>query len=412
MQTNLAQFIRDTEQGKEADRILRTCVHCGFCNATCPTYQLLGDELDGPRGRIYLMKQVLEGEQPTRKTQIHLDRCLTCLNCETTCPSGVAYGKLVDIGRELVEEKVKRNVFERLQRRALRLLLPYPHRFTPLLRFGQFFRPVLPTVLKTKVPPWTAAPSWPQARHARNMLILEGCVQPAISPTINAATAHVLDRLGISLIRARGAGCCGAMSHHLTAHDEAKRFIRRNIDAWWPHVTRGAQAIVITASGCGSIVKEYGRILKDDHEYCDKAAKISELTQDVSEILRDEDFGHFKTARARRIAFHPPCTLQHGQKLQSVVEGILDKLGFELVPVADNHLCCGSAGTYSILQAGLSQPLLDNKLDNLQRNDPELIATANIGCLAHLQSKARVPVVHWVELLTNTDVDMEGVPAE
>jgi glycolate oxidase iron-sulfur subunit len=402
MQTNLAQFIRDTEQGKEADRILRTCVHCGFCNATCPTYQLLGDELDGPRGRIYLMKQVLEGEQPTRKTQIHLDRCLTCMNCETTCPSGVAYGKLVDIGRELVEERVKRNLFERLQRRTLRLLLPYPRRFTPLLRLGQFFRPMLPTALKTKVPPRTAAPTWPQARHARKMLLLEGCVQPAISPAINAAAARVLDRLGVSVIRARGAGCCGAMSHHLTAHDEAKRFIKRNIDAWWPHVKRGAQAIVMTASGCGSVVKEYGRILKDDPEYRDKATQVSELTQDVSEILRDEDMVQFKTTRPRRIAFHPPCTLQHGQKLQGVVERILSNLGFELAPVADNHLCCGSAGTYSILQADLSQQLLDNKLDNLQRNDPELIATANIGCLAHLQSKARVPVVHWVELLINT----------
>lgn len=402
MQTNLAQFIRDTEQGKEADRILRTCVHCGFCNATCPTYQLLGDELDGPRGRIYLMKQVLEGEQPTHKTQIHLDRCLTCMNCETTCPSGVAYGKLVDIGRELVEERVKRNLFERLQRRTLRLLLPYPRRFTPLLRLGQFFRPMLPTALKTKVPPRTAAPTWPQARHARKMLLLEGCVQPAISPAINAAAARVLDRLGVSVIRARGAGCCGAMSHHLTAHDEAKRFIKRNIDAWWPHVKRGAQAIVMTASGCGSVVKEYGRILKDDPEYRDKATQVSELTQDVSEILRDEDMDQFKTGRPRRIAFHPPCTLQHGQKLQGVVERILSNLGFELAPVADNHLCCGSAGTYSILQADLSQQLLDNKLDNLQRNDPELIATANVGCLAHLQSKARVPVVHWVELLINT----------
>ncbi|MBA2409263.1 MAG: glycolate oxidase subunit GlcF [Gammaproteobacteria bacterium] len=402
MQTNLAEFIKYTEQGKEADRILRTCVHCGFCNATCPTFQLLGDELDGPRGRIYLIKQVLEGDQPTRKTQLHLDRCLTCINCETTCPSGVEYGKLADIGRELVDERVERSLFERVQRRTLRLVIPYPRRFTPLLRFGQFFRPLLPGVLKTKVPPRIKAPAWPQAIHARKMLILEGCVQPAISPAINAATARVLDKLGISVVRAKGAGCCGAMSHHLTAHDEAKRFIKRNIDAWWPHVEQGAEAVIMTASGCGSVVKDYDRILKNDPEYREKAARVSELTRDLSEILRDEDTDRLKPANPCRIAFHPPCTLQHGQQIQGVVEKILKNSGFELVPVADNHLCCGSAGTYSILQPRLAQQLLKGKLENLQKGEPELIATANIGCLAHLQTKAKVPVVHWVELLAKT----------
>jgi glycolate oxidase iron-sulfur subunit len=402
MQTNLAEFIKDTEQGKEADRILRTCVHCGFCNATCPTYQLLGDELDGPRGRIYLIKQVLEGHEPTRKTQLHLDRCLTCVNCETTCPSGVEYGKLVDIGRERVEEHVKRPLLERLQRRGLRLVMPYPRRFTPLLRLGQLFRPLLPAALKTKVPPKVSASAWPQTEHARKMLILEGCVQPAISPAINAATARVLDMLGISVVRAQDAGCCGAMSHHLTAHDEAKRFMKRNIDAWWPHIEAGSEAIIITASGCGSVVKDYARILNDDPYYRDKAATVSALTRDLSEILRDEDTSRLRPNKPRRIAFHSPCTLQHGQKLQGVVEKILTNAGFELVQVADSHLCCGSAGTYSILQADLSQQLLDNKLKNLQQNNPELIATANIGCLAHLQTKARVPVVHWVELLSGT----------
>jgi glycolate oxidase iron-sulfur subunit len=402
MQTNLAEFIKDTEQGKEADRILRTCVHCGFCNATCPTYQLLGDELDGPRGRIYLIKQVLEGHEPTRKTQLHLDRCLTCVNCETTCPSGVEYGKLVDIGRERVEEHVKRPLLERLQRRGLRLVMPYPRRFTPLLRLGQLFRPLLPAALKTKVPPKVSASAWPQTEHARKMLILEGCVQPAISPAINAATARVLDMLGISVVRAQDAGCCGAMSHHLTAHDEAKRFMKRNIDAWWPHIEAGSEAIIITASGCGSVVKDYARILNDDPYYRDKAATVSALTRDLSEILRDEDTSRLRPNKPRRIAFHSPCTLQHGQKLQGVVEKILTNAGFELVQVADSHLCCGSAGTYSILQADLSQQLLDNKLKNLQQNNPELIATANIGCLAHLQTKARVPVVHWVELLSRT----------
>jgi glycolate oxidase iron-sulfur subunit len=399
MQTNLAEFIKDTDQGKEADRILRTCVHCGFCNATCPTFQLLGDELDGPRGRIYLIKQVLEGNPPTRKTQVHLDRCLTCINCETTCPSGVKYSKLVDIGRERVDKQVKRPRLERLQRRGLRLVMPYPRRFTPLLRLGQLFRPLLPSTLKTKVPPRIATGTWPHTQHPRKMLILEGCVQPAISPAINAATARVLDRLGIRVIRAAGAGCCGALSHHLTVPIEAKGFMKRNIDAWWPHIDAGSEAIVMTASGCGSVVKDYGRILQDDPDYRDKAKKVSELTKDLSEILRDEDTSQLRSQESRKIAFHSPCTLQHGQQIQGVVERLLTEAGLSLMPVADSHLCCGSAGTYSFLQADLSQQLLNDKLEKLQGNGPELIATANIGCLAHLQTKAKVPVVHWVELL-------------
>ncbi|MBA2492490.1 MAG: glycolate oxidase subunit GlcF [Gammaproteobacteria bacterium] len=401
MQTNLAEFIKHTDQGKEADRILRSCVHCGFCNATCPTYQLLGDELDGPRGRIYLIKEVLEGNTPTRKTLLHLDRCLTCVNCETTCPSGVEYGKLVDIGRVRVEEQVARPLFERLQRRGLRLVMPYPRRFTPLLRLGQLFRPLLPSALKRKIPPRISAGAWPHTQHARKMLILEGCVQPAISPAINAATARVLNQLEISVIRAQGAGCCGALSHHLTAPEEAKVFMRRNIDAWWPHFEADAEAVIMTASGCGSVVKQYGRILQDDPDYSEKAAKVSELTKDVSEVLRDEDTSRLRSQKPRKVAFHPPCTLQHGQQIQGVVENILSELNFDLTPVPDNHLCCGSAGTYSILQRDLSQQLLTNKLDNLQKNEPELIATANIGCLAHMQTRALVPVVHWVELLAS-----------
>jgi glycolate oxidase iron-sulfur subunit len=401
MQTNLAAFIKDTDQGKEADRILRSCVHCGFCNATCPTFRLLGDELDGPRGRIYLMKQVLEGFEPTRKTQLHLDRCLTCINCETTCPSGVEYSKLVDIGRELVEERVKRPLGERLLRRALRWVVPYHRRFALLLRLGQLVRPLAPPVLKTKIPPRVTAGDWPRTRHARSMLILEGCVQPAISPAINAATARVLDRLGVSVIRAKNAGCCGALSHHLTAPNEAKRFMRRNIDAWWPHIERGAEAITMTASGCGSVVKDYGRILQDDPRYGEKAARVSTLTKDLCEILREEDTESLNITRAPRVAFHPPCTLQHGQQVQGVAEEILSKAGFELTPVADSHLCCGSAGTYSILKPKFAQQLRDDKLEKLQKNHPELIATANIGCLTHLQTKAQVPVVHWIELLDN-----------
>lgn len=401
MQTALADFIRDTPQGQEADQILRACVHCGFCNATCPTYQLLGDELDSPRGRIYLMKQMLEGKPPGRHTQRHLDRCLTCRNCEITCPSGVRYGALLDIGRDLVEARVPRPLPDRWRRELLRWVIPYRRRFTPLLRFGQMLRPLLPPRLRRVVPPRQSAGPWPKAQRKRTMLVLEGCVQPAIAPNINAAAAQVLDRLGIALIRADREGCCGALSHHLTATEEALDFARRNIDAWWPRVQAGAEAVVMTASGCGVHVKEYGRMLRNDPVYAGKAARISELTQDLCEVLAREDLSALRNGvnTDTKIAFHPPCTLQHGQRLHGVIERLLAQLGFKLVPVSDGHLCCGSAGTYSILQRGLSQRLLANKIDTLQSGKPDVIVTANIGCLTHLQTQAAVPVRHWVELL-------------
>lgn len=401
MQTNLAAFIKDTPQGIEADEILRKCVHCGFCTATCPTYQLLGDELDSPRGRIYLIKQMLEGSAVSAKTQQHLDRCLTCRSCETTCPSGVRYGRLVDIGREVVERHVPRPRGARLIRWLLRKVLPYPSRFGPLLGVGRLLRPLLPAPLQQKVPPRTEAGKWPALRHARHMLLLEGCVQPAIAPQINAATARVLDRLGISLVESSGAGCCGAVSHHLSAPQEALDFMRRNIDAWWPQIEAGAEAIIVTASACTSMVKEYGELLSGDPAYADKANKVSSIARDISEILSDQDLTPFEetTNDKKKIAFHAPCTLQHGQKLPGVVESILTRAGFELTPVPDAHLCCGSAGTYSILQRELSQQLLDKKLSALNRGEPQQIATANIGCLAHLQTASKVPVVHWIELL-------------
>lgn len=400
MQTHLAEFIKNTPQGQEADAILRACVHCGFCTATCPTYQLLGDELDGPRGRIYLIKQALEGQTVTRKTQRHLDRCLTCRACETTCPSGVRYGRLVDIGREVVDAKVSRSPWERLLRTTLRTVLPYPRRFAALLRLGQTFSPFLPSFLKRSIPPSGKARAWPSTRHSRSMLVLEGCVQPALAPEINASTAHVLDRLGISLLSAPDAGCCGALSHHLSAPKEALNFIRQNIDAWWPLVETGAEAIVMTASGCGAIVKEYGDLLREDPAYATKAAHIASITRDIGEILAQEDCSaltpspHFP----RRIAFQSPCTLQHGQQLNGLVENLLRQAGFDLTPVPDAHLCCGSAGTYSLLQQELSERLLENKLNALESGQPQLIATANIGCLTHLQSQASVPVKHWITL--------------
>ena len=401
MQTNLAAFIRDTPEGKEADAILRKCVHCGFCTATCPTYQLLGDELDGPRGRIYLIKQLLEGAKVTSKTRLHLDRCLTCRACETTCPSGVRYGRLADIGRGLVERQVPRSLPARLVRGALRRVLPYPPRFSPLLRLGQAFRPVLPGPLKRKVPAKRTPGAWPQARHRRRMLTLDGCVQPAIAPDINAAAARALDRLGISLVRVPANVCCGAVSYHLSAHEEGLDFMRRNIDAWWPEVEAGAEAIVITASACAAMVKEYGELLGADREYGDKARRISEMTRDLSEVVTAEDPGPLPRGGGRRVAFHSPCTLQHAQKLPNRVENFLRSLDFDLTPVAEAHLCCGSAGTYSILQPDLSARLLRNKIAALEGGKPEVIATANIGCLAHLQSASGVPVIHWIQLVAD-----------
>ncbi|WP_296750126.1 glycolate oxidase subunit GlcF [Thiobacillus sp.] len=405
MQTQIADSYRNTPDGEVAERILRSCVHCGFCLATCPTYQVLGNELDSPRGRIYLMKQVLEGATPTAKTQLHLDRCLTCRNCETTCPSGVEYGKLLDIGRHLVEEQVGRGVTETAVRSTLKRGLGTPLIFNSALRLGQRVRGLMPGFLKTRVPPAEKAGEWPAPHHARRMLVLQGCVQPGLKPNINAAAARVLDRIGISLVAADAAGCCGALAHHLNDHDASLAAARRNIDAWLPHLDAGVEAIVMTASGCGAMVKDYGWLLRDDAAYADKATRISAATKDISEILVAEAAALKSLApRAspltqKRIAYHPPCTLQHGQKLSGGVEALLSDAGFELTPVAEKHLCCGSAGTYSILQPAIANQLKARKLGHLQAGDPELIVTANIGCLTHLQSGSPVPVRHWVELL-------------
>jgi len=402
MQTSLPQALLATASGMQANEILRSCVHCGFCNATCPTYQLTGDELDGPRGRIYLIKQVLEGNKPTDKTQLHLDRCLTCRACETTCPSGVNYHLLLDTGRELVEQSVPRPLSARLVRRVLRLVLPWPARFTPLLRTGQLLRPLLPAAIKQKIPVRSKDKRpRPQQQHARRMLLLTGCVQDAMSPQINAATIRVLDALGIQTITRSNSGCCGAVSHHLGATDEALGFMRRNIDAWWPDIQQGAEAVVVTASGCAPMVKDYAQLLANDAAYADKARRISELAKDISEIIAAEDFMTVikQTAGEQKIAFHSPCTLQHAQRITGSVEQILEQAGYTLTSVSDSHLCCGSAGTYSILQAELSGRLRDNKLAALQAGQPDMIATANIGCLTHMASHAEVPVKHWIEYL-------------
>lgn len=400
MQTRLADFLKQTPEGAEAERILRTCVHCGFCLATCPTYQVLGDEQDSPRGRIYLMKQVMEGAAATRGTQLHLDRCLTCRACESTCPSGVQYGKLVDIGRELVEHQVPRPPQERLARLALRKLLPRRQLFTSLLRLGQSVRPLLPGLLRSKVPVRRSQPVWPQpARSRHKVLMLQGCVQPGLAPEINVATARLLADLGLELVPASD-GCCGAVSQHLAAPAEALDYVRHNIDVWWPHVEAGAEAIIVNASGCGTQVKEYGYLLRDDPAYAGKAARISALARDPVELF--ETYApRLEPAQGapRRIAFQAPCTLQHGQRLSGRVETLLQRIGFELTPVADPHLCCGSAGTYSVLQPKLSKALLTRKLGALQAGAPELIASANIGCIIHMEPGAAVPVRHWLELV-------------
>ena len=414
MQTNLADFIKDTPQGQEADAILRKCVHCGFCLATCPTYNLLGDELDSPRGRIYLMKQMLEGAPVTAKTQLHLDRCLTCRACESTCPSGVQYGRLVDIGREIVDSKVQRSAIDRLQRAVLKTLLPQTGLFKVGLAMGRAVKPLLPAVLAKKIPATRDAGAWPAARHARKMLVLEGCVQPAMAPSINTATARVLDALDISLIVAPKAGCCGAIPHHLNDPHQAHAFIKRNIDAWWPAIEQGAEAIVVTASGCGTMVAEYGHMLRNDAAYAQKAARVSALFRDVSQVIAQEKTALAKklgrsTAAKQKLAFHSPCSLQHGLQIKGVVEDLLRAAGYELTIVPDGHLCCGSAGTYSLLQSALSQQLLANKVKALESGAPQVIASANIGCLAHIESglnaSSQTPIRHWIELM---DARLQG----
>jgi len=403
MQTQLADWIRDTPAGVEADSILRKCVHCGFCLATCPTYNLLGDELDSPRGRIYLMKQMLEGAPVTRRTQLHLDRCLTCRACETTCPSGVEYGKLADIGRNLLEEKVQRTGGDRLRRWFLKTTLPHRGLFGFALAVGRVFRAVLPNAVASRVPEVRPRGAIPEARHGRRMLVLAGCVQPSLAPSINASAARLFDRIGISLVEAPQAGCCGAVTHHLNYQEEALGYVKRNIDAWWPHVEAGAEAIVITASGCGTMVKDYGHLLRHDPGYAAKAERISGLARDVSEVIAGERqalAGKFRAPDDRMsIAFHSPCSLQHGLKIVGTVEAILRDAGFTLTPVPDSHLCCGSAGTYSILEPELSKRLLHAKVSALTSGQPAEIATANIGCLAHIATESGVPVRHWIELV-------------
>jgi glycolate oxidase iron-sulfur subunit len=399
MQTHLVDWARDAEYGEEADAILRRCVHCGFCSATCPTYQVLGDELDSPRGRIYLIKQMLEGAEPTRSTQVHLDRCLTCRNCETTCPSGVDYGHLIDIGRKVVNQKVARPLAERLQRALLRHTVNSPV-FAPAMRVGQSLRAILPAALRRKVPARRPRVAEVDGRaHARQVLLPAGCVQPAMMPGIDAATRRVLDAVGVGAVTPPAARCCGAVNFHLDDEAGALTQMRANIDAWWPLIESGeVEAVVVNASGCGAMIKEYGHLLKNDPAYAVRAAEVAAMTRDIAEVLAP----HAAQLQARLstggdVAFHPPCTLQHWQGLRPLTETLLHDLGFNLLPFTETHLCCGSAGTYSVLNPAIALPLRDRKLAALQAVAPDAVLSSNIGCIAHLQSGTALPVRHWIE---------------
>ena len=398
MYATLASIFQGTPEGLEAGAILGKCVHCGFCTATCPTYQLLGDELDGPRGRIYLVKQTLESGTCTDITRGHLDRCLTCRSCETTCPSGVAYGRLLEIARPVVERLAPRPLGQRLQRWLLRRILLGPW-FARLLALGRVVRWALPQSLARHIPLHRPAGQRAVQTGPRAVLMLEGCVQPAMAPVINAAAGRVLARFGFMVVPVSGAGCCGALDLHLGASGSALQAVRRNIDAWWPHVEAGVEAIVMTASGCGVTVREYGKLLENDPVYAAKAKRISGLTRDISELLEPLAIEELGRGVELKVAFQSPCTLQHGQQITGIVENILRRAGLTVVQIRDGHLCCGAAGTYSLLQPVLSRQLLKNKLENLERHSPDVIATANIGCLAHLESASDSAVCHWIELL-------------
>lgn len=406
MHTELHPNFLKNPKAHEAKSVIEACVHCGFCTATCPTYQHFNDERDGPRGRIYLIKQLLETNEVSEKTQIHLDRCLTCRSCETTCPSGVQYGRLVDIGKGLVEQKVSRGWLDSLSRWSLRKVLPYPKRFGIFLQIGQIFKPLLIgplLVLSKKIPERQKHTHWPSSNHKRRMIGLAGCAQSVATPNTNKATARVLDKLGITLVEERNAGCCGAVDYHLGAHDDGLNAMRKNIDAWWPEVEAGVEALVMTASGCGVMVEEYGDLLENDPDYAEKAKKISSLVKDISQILEQEDLDKLQLnpdiLSKTKTAVHCPCTMQHGMKLPNNVDNLLEKLGVPLAKTNERHMCCGSAGTYSVLQSNTASELLDKKLNALTIDEPEQIVTSNVGCQLHLNTKSNIPVKHWIELL-------------
>ena len=402
MEIHLDKNIAGEAWAQEAESIVRKCVHCGFCNATCPTYQLLGHESDGPRGRIYLITQLLEGQPADRLTRAHLDRCLLCRACETTCPSGVSYGRLLETGRHMLEQQKPRSGLDRLKRKVLTSLIPNRLLMQTGIQLTRPVRGLLPESISSQLPIAGKELSRPQDTHPRKMLLLEGCAQSSLTPETNAAAARVLNRFGIQLLSETKAGCCGALRLHTSEREKGLRDIKQRIDTWWPLVQSGVEAIISTASGCGVTVKDYGELLKDDPEYADKAIKIAELAVDISEVVGNEIANSQPVQELQRnlkVAFHSPCTLQHGQKINGQVEALLQHYGFTMLSIADGHLCCGSAGTYSILQPDLSGRLKADKLAKLQAHSPDVIATANVGCQLHLRQGSDLPVLHWIELL-------------
>lgn len=398
MQTSLAKNFLQTLDGRQVDDILRACVHCGFCNATCPTYQLTGDELDGPRGRIYLIKNFFEGKPSSTVSMKHLDRCLTCLSCETTCPSGVKYGDLVDIGREYMEKEIGRTIIDKIKRRLIIDTFSRPSRAAMLFSIARFLRHLLPPKLADKIPAKPIVSPIPALfTSERKLLTIKGCVQSVVAPQINAAASKVLSHLDIRLEEAKS-NCCGALAFHLMDIKSAKKTIRDNIDNWYRSLLEENEYLVITSSGCSHFIKQYNKIMQTDHKYAEKARIVAQRTLDLAEMAMDL-VRSTAIPKNRKVAFHSPCTLQHGQKIIGNIESLLRKAGYTLTTVQNSHLCCGSAGSYSLLEAKLSTRLLQDKITSLEAGQPDIIATANIGCLIHLQSATKTPVKHWIELL-------------
>lgn len=401
MHTELLAGLKQDAAAVAAAGEIGKCVHCGFCLPACPTYRLLGDELDSPRGRIYLIKQVLEGATPTATTRLHLDRCLTCRACETACPSGVDYHQVLEAGRALVDQHAPRPWLQESWRKSIAAVVSRRSLFGVAVALGRALRWLLPVGMQRQLE--GSASSRPARQgQQRKVILLQGCAQPALRPGINRATARVLGAIGIEALEPAAAGCCGALQLHSGAPDAARDSMRRLVDAWWPSVEAGAEAIIATASGCGVQLADYGRLLADDPVYAEKAARISALAVDIAPFLQRESQALAQAVTVkitRRVAFQSPCTLQHGLRVNGVVESLLQVCGYELLPVADSGLCCGSAGSYSIVQPTLARELRRRKLLALGSGQPDVIATANIGCLLHLAAGTDVPICHWIELV-------------
>lgn len=419
MQTNFTAEQLADPRTAEAEKILRRCVHCGFCTATCSTYVVLGDERDSPRGRIYLMKDMFEQDRAaSAEVQHHIDRCLSCLSCMTTCPSGVDYMHLVDLARAHIEETGTRSIKDRAMRNLLAFTVPYPDRFRRAVKLAPLGRPFLPLLRRLglielaamielaprNLPPpavfsGAGAAATKGERRAR-AIMLAGCAQQVLRPEINDSTIRLLARRGVDVVVSAGAGCCGALQHHMGKEKDALRFVKANVDAWSKEIAKGdVDAIIVNASGCGTTVKDYGHMLKADPDYAEKAAKISAMTLDVSEFMTKYDLGPPVRWSSLRVAYHSACSLQHGQRITDEPKALLRKAGFTVVNIGEGHICCGSAGTYNILQPELARELRDRKIKNIRDTKPDLVAAGNIGCITQISGGMDIPIAHTVELL-------------